>query len=250
MSELLTFAAGGYRYLKGGFQYSATIAAEPGFAIERARFRQLVPLAEGFRAIAAHLRTLGRPVTAFCAGELRSPAPFTEAGFEAFNRQYVTPLAEWEICRDGLNPVARSNVCPAIGAPDAPGFYAFAYTVAAPAVAHPSFIVAGSAEAPEGKSNYRDHIIRRGDLSPDGLREKARYVLGEMERRMRALGFDWRDVTQTQLYTVHDVHPLLAQEIVSRGAAPGGITWHYARPPVIELEFEMDVRSVSRELVL
>lgn len=38
MSEVLTFAAGGYRYLKGVFQYSAAVAAEPGFEIERASF--------------------------------------------------------------------------------------------------------------------------------------------------------------------------------------------------------------------
>ena len=250
MSEVLTFAAGGYRYLKGVFQYSAAVAAEPGFEIERARFRRLVSLAEGFRAIETHLRALGRPLTAFCACELRSPEPFTEAGFEAFNRQYVTPLTEWGIHRDGVNPVARSNVCPEIAAPGVPGFYAFSYTVPALAAARGSFIVAGGAEAPEGKSNYRDHIVRRGDVTPDGLRDKARYVLGEMERRMGALGFEWNDVTATHLYTVHDIHPLLGQEIVRRGAAPGGITWHYARPPVIDLEFEMDARGVLREFMI
>lgn len=250
MSEVLTFAAGGYHYLKGVFQYSAAIAAEPGFQIERVRFRQLAPLAEGFRAIEAHLRTIGRPLTAFCACELRSPAPFTEAGFEAFNRQYVTPLTQWGIYKDGLNPVARSNVCPEIGAPSTPSFYAFSYTVPAPAMARKSFIISGGAEAPEGKSNYRDHIIRRGDISPDGLRDKARYVLGEMERRMRALDFGWKDVTNTHLYTVHNIHPLLGKEIISLGAAPGGLTWHYARPPVIDLEFEADVRGISSELVL
>lgn len=250
MAEVLTFAAGGYRYLKGVFQYSAAVAAEPGFELERVRFRRLVSIPEGFRAIEAHLRAIGRPLTAFCACELRSPAPFTEAGFTTFNRQYVTPLTEWRIYDGGVNPVARSNVCPAIGAPAEPSFYAFSYTVAAVAGGGPSFIVAGGAEAPEGKSNYRDHIIRRGDVCPDALREKARFVLTEMERRMGAFNMEWKDATDTQLYTVHDVHPLLADEIVSRGATPGGLTWHYARPPVIDLEFEMDVRSVSRTLVL
>jgi hypothetical protein len=41
-----------------------------------------------------------------------------------------------------------------------------------------------------------------------------------------ALGFSWKDVTATQLYTVHDVHPFLAEEIVARGAAAHGLTWH------------------------
>jgi hypothetical protein len=62
-------------------------------------------------------------------------------------------------------------------------------------------------EAPEGKGNYRDHVIRPGDVSPAGLREKARHVLGEMGRRMGALGFAWKDSTAVQVYTVHDLHP-------------------------------------------
>ena len=38
--------------------------------------------------------------------------------------------------------------------------------------------------------------------------------------------------------------PSSQDEIVARGAAPGGLTWHYARPPVEGLEYEMDVRGV------
>jgi hypothetical protein len=51
-----------------------------------------------------------------------------------------------------------------------------------------------------------------------------------MEQRMAALGFGWADVTATQVYTVFDIHPLLADEIVRRGASRGGLTWHFARP--------------------
>jgi hypothetical protein len=209
-----------------------------------------VPLAEGFRAVEAHLTALGRPLVAFCACELRSPAPFTEEGFLAFNQVYVGTLERWGIFRDDRNPIARSNVCPEVAPPPTPSFYAFAYTVPARPGARPSFHIAGSGESPEGKGNYRDHIVRRGDTSPDGLREKARFVLGEMERRMRALGFAWDQVTATQLYTVFDIHPILADELVRRGATPGGLTWHFARPPVVDLDFEMDVRGITREVIL
>lgn len=250
MAEVIPFDAGGYRYVKGVFQYSGGVAAAPGFEIERVRFRRPLPLAEGFRVVEAQVRGVGRPLTAFCACELRSPAPFTEEGFTAFNRVYVGTLERWGVYRAGLNPVARSNVCPEVDPPAEPSLYAFSYTVPAERDAPGSFVVAGSGEAPEGKGNYRDHIVRRGDLSTDGLREKARWVLGEMERRMAALGFGWRDATATQLYTVHDVHPFLAGEIVGRGATPGGLTWHFCRPPVVELDYEMDVRGVTRELVL
>ena len=250
MGEVIALPPAGYRYLTGVFQYSAGVAAEPGYQIERARFRRPMPLDEGFRAIAGHLTAVGRPLAAFCACELRSPAPFSEEGFAAFNRLYVGTLARWGIFRDEANPVARSNVCPAIDPPASPSFYAFAYTLPARDETRPSFHIAGSGEAPEGKGGYQEHIIRRGDTSPGGLREKARFVLGEMERRMGALGVGWAEATATQLYTIHDVHPILADEIVRRGATPGGLTWHFARPPVVGLDFEMDVRGVTREVVL
>src|SRR5215510_2596852 len=105
------FAPGGYRYIPGVFQYSAGAAAEPGFAIERVTFRTPVPLAQGFERVAAILRASGRPLTAFCACELRSPAPFTDAGFRGFNEVYVETLAQWGIydAASMANPVARSN---------------------------------------------------------------------------------------------------------------------------------------------
>jgi hypothetical protein len=82
------------------------------------------------------------------------------------------------------------------------------------------------------------------------MREKARFVLGAMELRMAALGFGWADVTATQAYTLFDIHLLLADEFVRRGAIPGGLTWHFARRPVQGLDFEVDVRGVARELVI
>jgi hypothetical protein len=45
-----------------------------------------------------------------------------------------------------------------------------------------------------------DHIIRPGDCSSAGLREKARFVLGEMEGRLIALGFQWRQTTDARLH--------------------------------------------------
>ncbi len=249
MTNTQVYAPGNYRFVPGVFQYSAGVVAEPGFRIERVRFLKPVPLAEGFRLIEQTLQTAGRPFTAFCACELRSPRPFDETGFEAFNKEYVGTLARWGLFDGKTNPVARSNVCPEIDPPEVPGFYAFSYTVA-DASAAPSFVVSGSGEVPEGKGNYKDHIINRGDVSPEGLRNKARWVLGEMENRMRALGFNWSDATASQLYTVHNIYPFMAEEIGRRGAMRGGLTWHLNRPPVVELEYEMDCRGVHFERVL
>ena len=72
MAEVIQFPDGNYRFVKGVYPYSAGVAALPGFALERARFRKPVPVAQGFRAIASQLERLGRPKTAFAACELRS----------------------------------------------------------------------------------------------------------------------------------------------------------------------------------
>ena len=253
MAETAVFQPGGYRYVRGRFQYSGGVAAEPGFAIERVRVHRPVPLEEGFRRIEAHLGRIGRPTTALCACELRSPGQFSEEGFIAFNRAYVQTLERWGIFKDDENPVARSNVCPGIDPPPVPSFHAFSYTVPLEQVDAPSlksFVIAGSGEAPEGPGGYKDRIIRLGDTSAGAMREKAQYVLSAMELRMGALGLAWADATVSQVYTVHDIHGFLAEEVVGRGAAPDGITWTHARPPVEGLEFEMDVRSVPVERVI
>lgn len=243
------FPAGGFRYVVGPFQYSAGVAAEPGFAIERVRFHQPVPLAEGFARIERLIGAAGRPMTAFCACELRSPAPFTDQGFVDFNRVYVGTLERWGLFKDEQNPVARSNVCPEVAPPAEPSFYAFSFTRPSDDKA-PSFVIAGSGEAREGGPTYKERTVRWGESSPDAMAEKARHVHAEMERRMGLLGVGWKDCTATQVYTVHDLHPFLAQDIVKRGAARAGLTWHFNRPPVVGLEYEVDCRGVRIERVI
>ncbi|HVY15074.1 MAG TPA: hypothetical protein VHB27_07595 [Rhodopila sp.] len=239
----------GYRYVPGPFQYSAGVSALPGFTIERARFTNPVPLADGFKRIETYLQAESLPLTAFCACELRSPAPFTDAGFIAFNREYCGTLERWGIFANDKNPVARSNVCPEIDKPAGPSFHAFSYVRPARGAA-PSFVIAGSGEAREGTGPYKDKTVRHGETTPDAMLEKARFVLEVMQARMQAVGAAWADTTGVQVYTVYDVHPFLGAEIVARGAARHGLTWHFCRPPVIGLDYEMDCRSVVVERVL
>jgi hypothetical protein len=211
MPNALDFIPGGYRFIPAVFQYSGGAAALPGHAIERVQFRMPVPLKQGFERIAT--------------------------------------LEKWKLYDGKVNPVARSNVCPEVDPPAEPSFHAFSFTVAANNSA-PSFVIAGSAEAREGGASYNERIVRRGETSLDAMREKARHVLGEMERRLAAFGYSWADTTATQVYTVHDLYPFLADEIVRRGAARCGLTWHYARPPVQQLEYEMDCRSTLCETIV
>src|SRR3982074_394611 len=183
MTKSAAFAPGNYRFIPGVFQYSGGAAADDGYEIQRVRFRKPVRLTEGFERIDRIITQAGRPLTSFCACELRSPAPFTEQGFRAFNEVYVVTLEKWGLFDGKVNPVARSNVCLEIDPPAEPSFHAFSFTVKADA-AEPSFVIAGGAEAREGGASYQERTIRRGETSPDAMLEKAIYVLGEMERRL------------------------------------------------------------------
>lgn len=250
MPETRIAEMGGYRYLPGVFQYSCGVAALPGFAIHRVIFDRLPRLPQGFAMIAKHLASVQRPLQAFCHCELRSPAPFSDESFRSFNLQYTEVLRSWGVFLGDDNPVARSNLCPRITPPAEPSFYAFSYTVESSSDSLPSFVISGCGEAPEGKPNYRDFIVRRGDSSDAALLEKARFVLAEQSRRLIELGFRWSDVLSTNVYTIRHLPATVAQSIRERGANPHGFTWHDCLPPVVDIEFEMDCRRVTRELLM
>src|SRR5262249_36406615 len=162
MAGAVNFSAGGYRFLPSVFQFSGGAAALSGHAIERVRFHRPVPLKQGFERIERLIPEAGRPLTSFCACELRSPAPFTEQGFRAFNEVYVVTLQKWGLFDGKVNPVARSNVCPQIDPTPEPSFHAFSFTVQARDAA-PSFVIAGSAEAREGGASYGERTVRYGE---------------------------------------------------------------------------------------
>ncbi len=148
---------------------------------------------------------------------------------------------------DGVNPVARTNVAPAIDPPDEPSLYSFAY--ATPAAHAPlSFVVAGAGELPDGLFDPAD-VVRSGETSADAMADKARFVMGLVEERLNGLGATWDQVTVTNIYTVHDVNALMGAEILPRmgRAAEHGATWYYSRPPIVPIEFEMDVRGGTRD---
>ncbi len=248
MAEARAFPEGGYRFLKAGYQFSSGVAAEPGFEIERARLARPLPLAVALRVVEAHLARLGRPTTAFAACELRSPRPFSEQGFDDFNRDYVKTLERWGLYRNGTNPVARTNVSPLYNPPAEPVLHAFSYTAESRG-GRGGFIVAGGAEVRGGVEGYAARTVRYGETSLEAMRDKVRHVVGLMSARLEALGFSWADATSVQAYTVHDIGALLGSEIAARSGHEA-VAWHLARPPVLGLEFEMDVRGAAREIVL
>jgi hypothetical protein len=247
---LISNVRGGYAFLKGIAPYSCGVVALEDFEIVHARLFPALSLDAGLRAARAHVERMGRPVEALCGLELRSPRPFTFPGFAAFNASYIDTLEGWDIFVDHMNPVARTNVAPAFAPPSTPSVYGFSYTTPSPGAPR-TFVVAGAGELPEGSLDPSE-VVRRGETSMDAVREKAGFVLDLMESRLRALGVWWEEATAVNIYTVHDVHALMKDTILPRvgAAALGGLTWHYTRPPVETIEYEMDLRGCRREMVL
>jgi len=241
---------GNYSFLKGIAPYSAGVVAAAGFEIVHIRLRRYIPLRAGFDAVEAQLKRVGRPLQALCGMELRSPKPFTFTGFNQFNLGYIDILKKWDILFDDMNPVARTNIAPEVNPPGAPSLYGFSYTVPSKAT-RKTFVVAGAGELPEGSLQPND-VVRRGESGAGAIQEKAHFVMGLMEVRLRGLSVGWSDVTVSEIYTVHEIRPFIERELLKRLEEAGahGLTWHYSRPPIESIEYEMDVRGCITELVI
>jgi hypothetical protein len=208
-----------------------------------------VPYKQGFELIRRHLADDGRKETALCGIELRCPKPFSFDGFAQFNAEYAAILKEWGVFVDDVNPVARTNVAPESAGPAEPSLYGFSYTRRCRLQQRPTFVVAGAGELPEGIL-AAEGIVSRGDTSAQGIAVKARFVIELMEARLTGLGAGWPSVTAIDVYTVHPIHHFLHDVILARAgaAAVHGIRWFYSRPPIEEIEFEMDLRGVHTEI--
>ena len=241
--------AGNYRFLPGIAPYSCGVVSSPGYEIVHVTLQKPVPYRDGFELISKTLEKHNRPKAALCGIELRSPKPFTFAGFAAFNAEYAVILKDWGIFVDGVNPVARTNVAPVLFPPAEPALYGFSFTRPAPDQSGPTFIVAGAGELPEGVLN-REGIISLGDTSESGLKTKARFVMDLMEARLTGLEVNWSMVNAIDVYTAHSFTPLI-NEIVLGRVGPASIhsaRWHYTRPPIEEIEYEMDLHGIRTEL--
>lgn len=249
--ELINNPKGNYRFLSGIAPYSSGVVAMPGYEIVHATLHQPIPYRQGFDLIDRHLRAQGRARSALCAIELRSPKPFTFQGFSDFNQGYQQILADWDLLVNGHNPIARTNIAPELHPPGEPALYAFSYTLPSPDPDLPlTFVAAGAGELRGNLSP--EAIVRAGQTSTEALQEKAAHVMGIMQQRLSGLQAAWTDVTAVDIYTVHPLQPYLAGTILEKmeAAATHGIRWFFSRPPIIGLEFEMDLRGIRREIRL
>jgi hypothetical protein len=256
MSGVSNFSAGGYRYIPSVFQYSAGVAAQPGFKLEQVRFKTPIPLGQAFDIAQSHLTRLGRPLTAFAHCELRSPSQFDDHGFIQFNKKYVGILEGWGLYKPQMgdqtpvNPVARTNVCPEYFGPKEVSMLAFTYTTPCDLSSASNFVLSGGGDARSGPEPYSDRIIALGDQSHSGLSLKIEFVIKEMRRRLECLGFKWDDVACTQAYSVHNIGGLVESLLASQGFISHGLNWHFARPPVQGLDFEMDLRGAINQIYI
>jgi len=243
---------GGYYFLTGIAPYASGVAAMPGHEIVHVIMRNSPPYRQGFEFIHSHLSALGRPRHALCAIQLRIPRPLSFEEFAEFNRGYLAILDEWDLPVDGVNPVARTNVAPEVSPPSEGVLYAFSYTVALENDnLPPTFIIAGAGELREGKLSP-DYIVRADETDRDAIRQKVKFVMGTMQSRLSGLQVSWSEVTTVDIYTVHPLHRLLAEELLipMQEAARHAVRWYYSRPPISGLEYEMDLRGVRKELYL
>lgn len=238
MTQLTFHAPGGYYHLPRRIAFGDGVVAAPGFEIVHATFFNPLPFAQGLDAAVAHLKALGRPVAALCGAELRSPKPFTNAGFGEFNKTYVAKLEQLGVRADGVTPTTRSNVAPVLAAPAEVVLYAFSYSIPSPRK-EKTFVASGAADVDDNGP------VAAGDNSPEGIRTKARFVWGELAGVMNNLGVDPASATATNFYTAEALNANLLKIMHSEGIH--GARWYYSLPPIEGLSFEVDVRCCYKE---
>ena len=240
---------GGYQYLQGIDPYSSGVVSADGFEIIQTTLVKPLPWQLGIMRTRRYLELLGRDHFALCGIQLRCPQPHSMAGFIDFNRDYRQLLESWQMMEGNDNPVARTNVSPVIDPPGETMLYGFSYTVPT-TIAGKTFVVAGGGELVGALDETR--IVRVGETSQESLTEKARCVTGLMRDRLLGLKVAESQLSQIDVYTAHPLQSLLEQIIISdiSAAAHLGVHWFYSRPPVVNIEFEMDMRGVRQELVV
>jgi hypothetical protein len=233
-----------YRYIPGISAYSAGVAAEPGYDIAGLRFTEPQPVPVAFLTLDRELEARGLESAALVGFELRSPEPVAPAAFASFNSGYEHLLAERGLLRDGVNPVARTNVAPVRNPPEDVVVCGAFVIRPATAAGGTDFVIAGSGES--AGPLEPENIVAFGDVSQDGMAQKTEFVLGEMRARLTSVGAGPDDPNVINVYTAREIRGL--PELVGRqlGAAStcGYVHWH-AAPPVVGLDFEMDCRHLS-----
>jgi hypothetical protein len=140
-------------------------------------------------------------------------------------------LASWKILLGDDNPIPRTTRGAGGGGAGCPVPVRLDLRWPGPPWPRPSWW-RGAGELAE-RARGAEGIVRRGDTSRDAMREEARFVMGIMHERVRALGAAFRRVTTINVYTEHPHSFLVKQFLAPVGpAAIHGMRGFPRRPPI------------------
>ncbi len=246
LPPLIDNKAGGYRILPGGSVYCSGVVPYHGVEVVRVLLRPWIPLEQAYAFIEKHLKSLGRPVQAFCGIELRVPAPLTFSQWSSFNVPYLNQLRKWRLIFGDQSGVCRSNIALALNAPDVTSVCAFSYTLPTSEKVK-TFFLSGTADI-----DSSGKIIAEGDTGAAAMQERARFTIDTVGATLRKLNGSWDDTTQIALFHVADIPNLWGPTLLGTfgDAVRRGVLVYHARPPLVGAEVELEARAVRQELIV
>ena len=243
---LIDNKAGAYKILPGGSVFCAGVRPYEGFEVVRVLVRPWIPLDRAYAFIEKHLKSVGRPVQAFCGIELRVPAPLTFAQWSSFNVPYLKQLREWGLIFGDQSGVCRSNIALALKAPDITSVCAFSYTVPT-STRVTTFFLSGTADI-----DSTGRIVAEGDTGAAAMQKRARFTIDTVGATLERLEVSWEDTTQIALFHVSDIPNLWGPTLLGMvgDAVRRGVLVYHARPPLVGAEVELEARAVRQELIV
>jgi hypothetical protein len=238
--------AGNYRVLPSGIAYCAGVIPDSGYEVVRSELQSWVPMTEAYAFIENHLKSIGRPVQAFCGIELRVPRPLTLGDWSTFNVPYLEQLRKWDLIYGDYSGICRSNIALDIYPPPTTSMCAFSYTVSATSKG-PTFLLSGQADiGPDNK------VIAEGDVGLQAMQKRARYTIDTVADTLSRLGFAWKDTTRVALFHANDIADLWGPTMLGAlgETIRRGVLVYRARPPIAGGEVELEARAIRQEVIL
>ncbi len=245
-ATLIDNPAGAYRILPGGAAFCSGVIPYQGYEIVRVLLRPWIPLEQGYGFIESYLKSVGRPIQAFCGIELRVTAPLAMKDWSSFNVPYLAQLRKWGLIFGDQSGVCRSNIALALLPPTTTSLCAFTYT-APTSAKNKTFFLSGQADI-----DASGRAIAEGDVGPAAMQRRARYTIDTVGATLAKLGASWQETTQVAFFHVHDIPDLWEANLLgSLGEALNrGVLVYRARPPIAGLEVELEARAVRQEIVV
>lgn len=249
MPDTVRHESGTHRYLPGGPAFSAGVVAEPDYRIVEWQFTTPLPLEAAFGSVAERLARRGLGPDALVGVELRTIAPLDSGRFADFNSRYLELMHRDFGRADEPFTRTRTNVVPLAPVIATDSVHAVQVIEAAPGDHHGDFVLSGQAEV--SGTVRPENVVAYRDTSDEGLRTKVEFVVAGLRAVLAELGRSGDDANSIDVYTSHRIDGLESGLAADLGAVSRhGVHRWSARPPVIDLEFEMSCRRVSlREFV-